>query len=51
MWPLVPHARILCGWLLPGPYSVPDVAPRDVAIWAAVVPLPYRFDASRLLAE
>ena len=37
----------LCGWLLPGPYTVvPAGAPLPFAICAAVVPLPYRFDAS-----
>jgi hypothetical protein len=43
----LPHAVTLCGWLLPGPWmSVPDGAPRSFAIYAAVLPLPYRFEAS-----
>jgi len=37
----------LCGWLLPGPVmSVPAGAPRETAICAAVLPLPYRFETS-----
>src|SRR5207253_1299559 len=36
----------LCGWLLPGPCREAPVAPLLRAICAAVVPLPYRFDAS-----
>jgi hypothetical protein len=37
----------LCGWLLPGPKMlVPAGAPFVVAICAAVLPLPYFFDAS-----
>ena len=39
--------QTLCGWLLPGPLIiVPPGAPRLFAICAAVLPLPYRFDAS-----
>ena len=37
----------MCGWLLPGPLIVvPAGAPRLLAICAAVLPFPYRFDAS-----
>jgi hypothetical protein len=36
-----PHAA-LCGWLLPGPWSVP-VYPAATAICPAVWPLPYAF--------
>jgi len=37
----------LCGWLLPGPVmSVPVAAPRETAICAAVLPLPYRLETS-----
>ncbi|MGH2971960.1 MAG: hypothetical protein ACRDLE_07535, partial [Gaiellaceae bacterium] len=39
--------QILCGWLLPGPViSDPDGAPLPFATCAAVVPLPYRLEAS-----
>jgi hypothetical protein len=42
----------LCGWLLPGPYTVvPAGAPRELAICAAVLPLPYFLDASALAAD
>jgi hypothetical protein len=45
----LPHAVTLCGWLLPGPVIVvPSGAPRLTAIWAAVWPLPYRFETSDL---
>src|SRR5206468_2482194 len=44
-WPPGQRA-ILCGWLLPGPCTLPDVAPFCRATSAAVVPLPYRFEAS-----
>jgi hypothetical protein len=37
-----PHA-VLCGWLLPGPYSVAFPNPACVAICPAVWPLPYSF--------
>jgi hypothetical protein len=48
-WPLPGQACTLCGWLLPGPMTVvPAGAPRDTAICAAVLPLPYRFDTSDL---
>lgn len=36
----------MCGWLLPGPFNVTPLPPRDVAICEAVVPLPYCFDES-----
>jgi hypothetical protein len=46
------HVTTLCGWLFPGPNNVvPAGAPREFAICAAVVPLPYRFDASRFPAD
>src|SRR3954467_2230698 len=34
---------VLCGWLLPGPWSVSLPWPAEVAIWPAVLPLPYCF--------
>src|SRR3954463_9619881 len=34
---------VLCGWLLPGPCSVSLPWPAEVAIWPAVLPLPYCF--------
>src|SRR3954453_23631994 len=37
-----PHGT-LCGWLLPGPCSVALPYPAAVAIWPAVLPLPYFF--------
>jgi len=41
------QSATLCGWLFPGPVmSVPAGAPRETAIWAAVLPLPYRFETS-----
>jgi hypothetical protein len=43
---LRPHGVTLCGWLLPGPWSVAPAPPRETATCAAVAPLPYFFDVS-----
>ena len=43
-----PHAVALWGWLLPGPVSGTPAPPRDTAICAAVLPLPYCFETSGL---
>jgi hypothetical protein len=45
-WP-PEHGDALCGWLLPGPWSrVVFAAPFCIAIWPAVLPLPYNFVSS-----